>query len=301
MKTIFVPLDGSPFSEYALPAAISLARRSGAALVLAHVHQLAIPAIAMTGEVMYDARLDEYLRNEERAYLEDVLGRVTAIWDGAVRCDLLEAPVAPALLDHIQAVGAELVVMSTHGRGGVARAWLGSVTDRMIRQSPQPVLVIHPGDDPVDLAAEPSFKHIVIPLDGSPGAEGAIAMARAIGDPANARYTLIQALEPAVHRFALDGVRHDPQPFEGAWEHAQAYLHQVAASLRATGATVDVETPLGAPAETILGYLAANAVDLVALTTHGRAGVTRMLLGSVADKLVRGATTPLLISCQPHE
>jgi nucleotide-binding universal stress UspA family protein len=301
MKTILVPLDGSPFSEYALPPAIMLARRAGAGLVLAHVHQIAIPAIAMSGEVMYDATLDEYMRSEERGYLEGVLGRVTAIWDGPVRCDLLEAPVAPALIDHVRATGADLVVMSTHGRGGFTRAWLGSVADRLIRQSPAPVLVIHPDEEPPVLAEEPGFEHILIPLDGSPGAEAAIPLARSVGDLTNARYTLIQVLEPVAHSFAANGLVHDPQPLTGAWEHAHAYLEKVAAPLRAAGLHIAIQTPVGRPAETLLEFLNHNRVDVIAMTTHGRSGLTRMLLGSVADKLVRGATEPLLITCAPEE
>jgi nucleotide-binding universal stress UspA family protein len=301
MQTILVPLDGSPFSEHALPAAMTLARRSGATLVLAHVHQIAVPAIAMAGEVTFDTTLDSFMRNEERGYLEGVFGRVSAIHTGTVRCDLLEAPVAAALIDHVQATRADLVVMSTHGRGGMARAWLGSVTDRMIRQSPAPVLVIHPLDETVDLAAEPPLQHIVIPLDGSPEAETAVDVARSIGTLTNAHYTLIQVLEPAVHTFALDGVRHDPEPIEGAWEQAQAYLNTIAAPLRAAGCTVDIQTPLGQPVAELLLFIEQNPVDVVALTTHGRAGVARMLLGSVADKLVRGARVPVLISCTPSK
>lgn len=300
MQTILVPLDGSPLSEHALVPAIMLARCSGAALVLAHVHQLAVPAIVMAGEVAFDPTLDAYLRDEERLYLEGMLARVGAVYSGAVRCDMLEAPVAGALIDHVRTMNADLVVMSTHGRGGLARAWLGSTTDRMIRQSPVPVLVVHPGDEMVDLTAEPAYRHILIPLDGSPEAEAALGVARTIGELIGADYTLLQVLEPAVHTFAVNGVRHDPQPIAGAWEQAQDYLNEIAAPLRAAGCTVALQTPLGRPAETLLQYLETNPVDLVVLTTHGRAGVARMLLGSVADKLVRGAETPLLITSVAH-
>lgn len=298
MNTILVPLDGSAFGEHALPTALALARREEGALALALVHHLSAPTIGVSGEVFFDPALETFARAEEGRYLEGVAARVRAAVDAPVRVDLLEQPVERALLAHADNIGASLIVMTTHGRGGLSRAWIGSVTDRIIRQSPTPVLVLHPDESAPDLSEPPPFRHILIALDGSPLAERAIESALALGRPTHARYTLLQAVVPVVHSFVVDGMgpHIDTKALEAGWEAAQAYLRALAEPLRAEGYVVDIQSPVGQPAEAILRYAEQQAADLIALTTRGRGGLTRLLLGSVADKLLRGATIPLLIS-----
>lgn len=298
MNTILVPLDGSAFGEHALPTALALARRGEAGLALALVHHLSAPTIGVSGEVFFDPALEAFARAEEERYLEGVAARVRAAVDAPVRVDLLEQPVERALLAHADDIGAGLIVMTTHGRGGLSRAWIGSVTDRIIRQSPTPVLVLHPHESAPELTEPPPFRHILIALDGSPLAERAIEGALALGRPAHARYTLVQAVVPVMHRFVVDGmVPHvDTKALEAGWNDSQAYLRSVAEPLRAEGHVVDIQSPVGQPAEAILRYAEQQAADLIALTTRGHGGLTRLLLGSVADKLLRGAAVPLLIS-----
>lgn len=298
MKTILVPLDGSTFGEHALPMALALARRSGAALALAHVHQVSTPSIGVSGEVFYDPTIEAICRTEERRYLDGLVKRLGGVAERPPRVDLLEPPVVPALLDHAAAIGADLIALTTHGRGGLSRAWLGSVTDQLIRQSPTPVLVLHPEEQAAALAEAPPFRHILIALDGSPMAERAIPGALSLGRLARARYTLVQAVAPVIHGFAADGLAPhlDTKALETGWERSQAYLQSVAAPLRAEGFVVDIQSPVGQPADAILRYAEQQAVDLIALTTRGHGGLTRLILGSVADKLMRGAAVPLLIS-----
>jgi nucleotide-binding universal stress UspA family protein len=301
METILVPLDGSPFGEHALPAALAIARRQPTRIALAHVHQLIIPTVAAAEAPMFDPTPDELLRQQEMAYLEDVSRRLGAIWDGPITRTMLEVPVADALTYHAEMIGASLIVLSTHGRGGVARAWLGSVTDRLIRQSPVPTLVVRPGPDAPDLAHEPPMRHVLIPLDGSPLAEKAIDLAMEVGRLTKAHYTLVQVVEPGLRSFLINGAEPtaDVETESAAWRRATEYLDTVAARLRAEGLTVWSEARIGNPPASILESAAVNGADLIAMTTHGRGGVARLLMGSVADKVLRGATVPVL-SARPQ-
>lgn len=298
MQTILVPLDGSPFGEHALPTALAIARRRPMRIALAHVHQLIMPTIAAAEAPVFDPTLDELLRQQETAYLEDVSRRLRAIWDGPITRTLLEAPVVEALAHHAEVLGAELIVLSTHGHSGLARAWLGSVADRLIRQSPVPTLVVRPGAGAPDLNQEPALRHILIPLDGSPLAEKAITLALEIGQLTQAHYTLVLVVEPAHRNFLIGGAEPqvDLEAESAAWKQATDYLDEVASRLRAQGHTVWTEARIGSPAAAILESAAANGADLIAMTTHGRGGVARLLMGSVADKVLRGATVPLLVS-----
>jgi nucleotide-binding universal stress UspA family protein len=302
METILVPLDGSPFGEHALPAALAIARRRPTRIALAHVHQLIIPTIAAAEAPMFDPTPDELMRQQETAYLEDVSRRLGAIWDGPITRTLLEVPVADSLAYHADLIGASLIVLSTHGRGGVARAWLGSVADRLIRLSSVPTLVVRPGPDAPDLTHEPSMRHILIPLDGSALAEQAIELAMGIGRLTQAHYTLVQVVEPVLRSFLIGGAEPtvDVEAEAAAWKQASEYLDSVATRIRDQGHTVWSEARIGNPAAAILESAAVNGADLIAMTTHGRGGVARLLMGSVADKVLRSATVPMLIS-RPHD
>lgn len=305
MQTILVPLDGSSFSEHALPAAIALARHNNMGIALAQVHHLIFPAMAPVSDPLFDPSADSRLRQHETAYLEEVSRRIATSWSGPLWHVMLEAPVADALCSYAQTRHADLIVLSSHGRGGLARAWLGSVADRLIRQSTTPILVIRPGAELPDLSHEPSFGHILIPLDGSPLAEQAIDLALRIGSPMHSHYTLMQVIEPVMRGFLIDGAEPylDVDAEATAWQEASDYLEGIASRLRAQGHVVMTQVPIGKPAHTILSYTQEHPVDLIAMTTHGRSGVARLLVGSVADKVLRGAEIPLLIYRPPvlHE
>jgi len=301
MKTILVPLDGSSFGEHALPAAIAIARRGEMCLDLVHVHQLVTPSLSPAAAPFFDPAIDLLIRDQEAAYLREVAGQVAARWDGAITQAVLISPIAEALCNRAHETGAALIVLSTHGRGGVARAWLGSVADRVIRQANLPILAIRPTEEAPVLSHEPAFDHILIPLDGSPLAEQAIDMTEQIRGAGPIHYDLVRVVEPIIHGVKFDGADPvvDVEAQEAAWHHATAYLETIAAPLRKRGDVVMTYVPIGHAASAILERAHADAVNLVAMTTHGRGGVARMIMGSVADKVLRSATKPLLIYRPP--
>ena len=307
-RSILVPLDGSPLSEYALPAACDIARRSGAALRLVHVHMRATPdPNYVEGLPVIDEGMQSLGKDHERAYLERIRDRIIAEQDLRVTIAIRDpvrdvgrdVTIADALVAEAAATNTDPVVMTTHGRGGLARFWLGSVADALVRMSPVPVLSLHPSE-PIPPIDQPSvFRHILIPLDGSVLAEQILEPALALGDLTRATYTLLHIVEP----FVLPGYaplaqagQLDAQMTQAALAERQRYLDDLAQRLRAGGRQVHTRTLLAAsPAVGILDAVQAQNADLIALATHGRSGLARLLIGSVADKVRRGADMPVLL------
>jgi nucleotide-binding universal stress UspA family protein len=295
-RSILVPLDGSPFSEHALPLALSIARRSGAQLYLAHVHVDSMPMF-VNGMVYLDPTADIQARERERTYLEALATRLAKRLNRAITTTLLDGMVADALHDYATQIEADLVVLTTHGRSGLARAWLGSVADTLMRRLPIPVLVVRPLEAAPGLDHEPVVAHILIPLDGSALAEQVLAHAVALGKPMQAAYTLLQAIDPVILGYtpAAYAMGLDELIIEQERAAAQSYLAEIAERLRAESLRVATHVAIGPSATAILDYAHAHRVDLIALATHGRGGLQRWLLGSVADKVVRGASVPVLV------
>jgi nucleotide-binding universal stress UspA family protein len=306
IRSVMVPLDGSTFAEHALPLALGIARRAGAALQLVRVHQT-LPPPGVVGPGFID-HLDLEVRKQELAYLDVTARRLNAWPPVPAAVILLDGDPAPALEGHATSSGVDLVVMSTHGRGPLGRFWLGSVADELVRRLPVPLLLVRPHDGAPDLSREPAPQHLLLPLDGTPLAEQILEPAVALGSLTGARFTLVRVVKPSLGVGHLsDGGTRDGMTaallgqVEAAQkrlqDEAQAYLDGVAEWLRERGLKVQTRVVVeGHPAAAILREARAQAADLIALETHGRGGLSRLLLGSVADKLVRGGTAPVLVS-----
>jgi nucleotide-binding universal stress UspA family protein len=305
IRSILVPLDGSTFAEHALPLAVWIARRAPASLQLVQVHRPVPPADIEGILILDDVELS--MRCEENAYLDRVAHRLMEETSVPASVALLDGDVATAIQDRATAAGADLVVLSTHGRGTLGRFWLGSVADELVRRLPIPVLLVRPAEGSVDLDAPPAIESILIPLDGSPLAEQIIEPALALGGILGAAFTLVRVISPGVRldyapeNMALERLADDVLERSRACQdrlraEAQAYLDSIAALLRSQN--LRVETCVVADEQPAVGILREAAVfraDLIALGTHGRRGLARLLLGSVADKVVRGGHLPVLL------
>jgi nucleotide-binding universal stress UspA family protein len=305
-RSILVPLDGSSFAEHALAPALTIARRANASLtlVLAHVPLSTVYATPMANvETTYDPLLKEH----EHAYLNSVAERVKSVASVPVQVILAEGVVADTLQRQVETAKADLVVMTTHGRGALARFWLGSVADDLLRKLSVPILLIKPGDGPADFGTEVVFRHTLIALDGSPWAEEAIEAAVALGSTMNANYMLLRVVRPPAP-WTVDYAHASMTPqvrqmldrlrilHEAEVKEAGDYLDKIARSLAAR--SLKVQTRVVSAEQTASAILEAaqsGATNLIAVATHGRRGIRRMVLGSVADKVVRGASAPVLV------
>jgi nucleotide-binding universal stress UspA family protein len=297
-----VPLDGSPFGEYALPLALGIARRAGAEVELIHVYTLPIPSVLTNGLVV-PVPVEpppEQAWERARAYLDQLADCLSERWEVPIEPVVRAGAAADTLYHHALASNTDLVVMTTHGYGPLSRLWLGSVADQLMRRLPMPLLLVWPHEAALDLLEEvheQAFQHVLIPLDGSPLAEEVLEPAMALGKLMDAEYTLLQAIDPPLFRSipAVHASGVDKQILEQSRAEALAYLEGVAERMRAEGLQVHTSVLHAPPSVAILDYAHEHAVDLIAMATHGRGGVARMLLGSVADKVVRGAGAPVLL------
>lgn len=302
IRSILVPLDGSAFAEHALPLAMALARRCAAGLHLVQAH---VPVLAIESLNLLDDALDAELRQRERAYLDEAAERVRDRVNVPVRTAMPVGPVADVLIEEARRAEAELIVMTTHGRGPLSRFWLGSVAEEIVRRGPAPVLLLRPTEGAVDLGAVPELRRILLPLDGSPAAERVLPDAVALAAAMAAEFRLIQVVPPVpVLGYDLGGYAaagSDIAMLERQETDAHTYMQRVKEWLEARGLHADVRVAVGEPAAAaILEEAQACHCDMIAVHTHGRSGLSRMLLGSVADKVVRGAACAVLVHRGPY-
>ena len=293
LRSLLVPLDGSSVAEQALPLAVAIAERARCKIKLVLVHQ---PLPGIEPGPAY-TKMELAVGKANRDYLRSVVARYRERLGRALSSAVLEGPVAATLARYGRELSSDLLVMTTHGRGGIRRAWLGSVADQLIRTSEVPTLVVRAHDH--DLTPSVDLGEIMVPLDGSPLAEAVLEPVAALARLWDAEVSLVQVASPVI-------LTSDPLlPFPNGYseqitkmrrEEAQDYIRDVAERLRESGIKASgVAVIGGGVAETLLDLARPERVGLIATATHGRGGVRRLVLGSVADKLVRGAEVPVLV------
>ncbi len=296
VRSLLVPLDGGPFAEQALPWAVAIARKARARLRLVMVHQPGFPPPLDEETRRLFLEADLAARKAERHYLHATAARIETAESIRTSTELLEGVPAAALGKYVGEIGADLVVMTTHGRGGIERVWLGSVADRLVRSLEVPLLLLRPRQ------AEKltQVKRILVPLDGSRRSEAVLPAALAMASLFDARIALLRVVYPVT--MMTDPAMSFPSGFDEELtalerEQAQDYLDGVAEQLVEAGARASGAAVLGSAAfQTIDAAAHQQDTDMVALTTHGRSGLRRMVLGSIADKLVRGGELPILVT-----
>ncbi len=276
LRRILVPLDGSPFGESSLPFALELARRGSGSIELVHVR----PA---SGDSAPDA--------DGAARLRQLAGRIEAE-TGVETCSVLLTGDVVTELERRATESADLIAMATHGRTGPSRAWLGSLAEALVSRAGVPLLLIRPPEEGQAGLGASAVDHLLIPLDGSAFAEQVLPLAQAVlalGSDARATLLVSVSAEDAASKFA------GPAPYDVRAERdrAEAYLERVLGRMAVpTGRRIIVSDSV---ARAILQVAAEDDVDLIAMATHGRSGLTRLLLGSVADKVLRGTHKPVLL------
>jgi nucleotide-binding universal stress UspA family protein len=297
LRRILVPLDGSALAEAALPAARAIARLTGARVTLV---QAVEPAETLddVGDPLAGGLALELQATDDRIaiyrvvdahaadYLAGVAGRLAP--DGiAARTQVVAGPAAVAIVE--AAREADLIVMATHGRGGLGRWAIGSVADKVTQGAPAPVLLVRAEQAQPLAAGYP--RRILVPLDGSDLAERALPLAMQLAARAEAEVILTHVVA------APDGPDGDAAegPLGLVREQARAYLHEVSQRLVEPGATLHTDVRVGPAAEGILAAADARRADLIAMSTHGRGGLGRWVYGSIADRIVRSAGVPVLV------
>ena len=294
-KNLILPIDGSALSALAIPLAIRLAHAFRAKLHIVRVH-VSTPD---TPDQSAAVSLDETLRDIEREKL-DAIVQTSASASVSTTAELLEGPVVPALERYVKAVGVDLVIMATHGRSGIKRAVLGSVAERFVHKSAAPVLLLHAKSDHdavrTDLA---DLKRVLVALDGSPESEAILPYANALARLCSAELVLMQTAAPIFEAASVlvPEVLYGEEVTDAG--RADEYLQWVA---KRQSASLRVRTTVKRAASVTEGILQCareESADLIAMSTHGRDGWSRVALGSVAESVMRHTDIPVLMLRTP--
>ncbi len=298
-ERILIPLDGSERSQ----AVLTHLR----GLLTAFDPHLVLLAVVSQRDVLRADDLAIVAEAEQRAadYLEEVrsqLAQQGLTATGVVRV----GPAEYEILEAARELECDLIAMASHGYGGLSRLWYGSTAERVLRGSETPVLLVKSftgGEEPADTRyprpLEPlHWRNVLVPLDGSANAESALPAATRLAQKAGAKITLMRATPVIVH----SGFLYDVQ-VNAAYDTQgeRDYLAGIAKRLRALGLEVDVVVARGPATEAIASVVKGRVIDLVVMSTHGRTGLRRWLLGSVAEQLVRTMHTPVLLSRVPND
>jgi nucleotide-binding universal stress UspA family protein len=306
MKKILVPLDGSKFAESAIAPAARLATRHSAGVVLASVVSdlPPVPLASTDGEMV--TRWFEAEEGRVGEYLAGVKKHLEASHPGVrVESRVELGPVARTLMAQAGEVGADLIAMTTHGRGAWQRAWLGSVADGILRGSQRPILLLREGDASEDLfAQDDSPAHVVVPMDGSSEAEAILGPLTSLLPSSGGRVTLLSVVRepfPLASSYLPHAVEEE-RVAEEQKERIEKHFTEVAERWSPVGVEVASQVLVSDDvARSVLKFVDEANADLLALSTRGRGGVGRLVLGSVADKLIRATDLPVLAVRRPGE
>lgn len=297
-RVIMVPTDGTGFDREAIRVALRIAERTEAKVKLVRVLGTgSFLAVAVAAEGT--AVATEIVRSERDRALGELYALAAecrALSNVDIGVDLHAGPVTDVLEDYARRHEVDLIVISTHGRSGLARMSLGSVTDSLIRHTSIPVLVVKPPTSYLNPQAGKAFTHVVVPLDGSSLAEQILPPIVSLASVEGADMTLlhvIRAQPPAPREITSSG----PAWWEKDIKSAQSYLERVSRQLRRrAGLRVDTDIVVSQSVPgAISDFAAREKIDLIAIATHGRGGLARMLRGSVADAVLHQANISMLV------
>ncbi len=325
-QPVLIPLDGTEIAEGILPYVCQVARARNLPLILhgvvdpgaieypaslaPHDPSPQQPYSGVYGQVVYRERQSSQAVEDRVVYKDQVDASALAhaaerlravasrLEDEGVNAQVKTTMGGPA--EEILRVAAEercgLIAMSTHGRNAIGRTILGSVTDRIIRSSTVPVLTIAPEKAETYRRREGvPLKRIMLPLDGSLLAEQAIPYVEALARALSLVVILVRAVSLEYPVFAYPVYSQLQRFTEDRDREAASYLKGVSRDLTSRGLTVRTAVLRGWPAQSLLDFADRTPNDMIAITTHGRSGLSRWMTGSVADALVRASGDPVLV------
>lgn len=293
-RKILVPLDGSATAEAVLPYAEAFAAGFKTSVELLSVIDIG----AMTTHLAPDKvrHLDSIIAAEEKncaEYLENVAKRFS---HSPTECRMVRGTPAQTILESTSQDRDTLIAMATHGRSGAKRWLLGSVAEKVLRGTTNPMFLVRAAA--AKTSPQRIINSLVVPLDGSSLAEKILPTVCRWARALDLEVTLIRAFEfPARAYVSSETYLPDYDAFrDEARREAAAYLKEKEDFLVGEGVrTVTVLTIEGAAANEIISYAQTAPGAVIAMSTHGRSGVQRWILGSVTEKIVRHADDPVLV------
>lgn len=288
-KKILVPLDGSETAEAILPFAQEIATNVGAELLL-------VTAVQQVG--VWDAALTLQVMDKEQAAAQQYLTDQVQKLGGKAKSSVIQGDAAEAILSTADKEKADLIAISTHGRSGLRRFLFGSVATKLLEASKVPVLFLHPKEGEDKGAPGPVIKKILVPLDGSDVAMSVMPTVEEFAKAMGATLVLFHAVAPLTvyPGFESAAVPAMNTVLDELQNQAKEILSRAAEKAKAAGVEATWIVVLDSAVDGILRTGDDVKADLIAIGTHGRGGLGRMVLGSVADGVVRrSADIPCLV------
>jgi nucleotide-binding universal stress UspA family protein len=282
-KPVMVSLDGSEKDARALAVGAALAELAGTGLHLVRVFDTPVEGLSVRAGALGAVGAAGELRDDLRRALAGTADDLVASTGHPVTSEILDGADVPGVLMRAAAErDARVVVMGTRAAGAAGRALRGSVADRVMRESPRPVVLVPPGADRLR-DKRIRIGRVLVPLDGSALAAGAVDYLLALPRADRLEYVLVEVVPPR-----SDGP---------ARARAEQRLEAAAERVRARGAAAVEIAVLEArdPAAAIVGSVREALVDLIAMSTRGEGGLRRMVLGSVAEGVVRSSEVPVML------
>ncbi|SRR6266487_543328 len=292
--SFLVPLDGSRLAEAVLPAVAALASRFHAQVTLLHIVELHAPSTIHGERHLTDIA-------DAKRYLDGIASDLRAV--GVTVASHVhedgEVNVAQSIFAHEQELGIDLVIMCTHGNGGLRDFLFGNIAQQTLQRGAKTVLLIFPRED----GSVPRFdlQHILVPLDGTVVHEPALPSAIALAQAFNATVHLalvIPTLETLSDDRALSGMLLPTTMralLDLSEQEAGEYLERAAAQCRSAGVNTTTEVLRGDTVPVVLGLAERLKVDLIVMASHGRVGLDARLAGSVAPRIAGRVARPLLL------
>jgi nucleotide-binding universal stress UspA family protein len=301
---ILVPLDGSKLAEVALLYAEELARRLGYQIIMINVRSPAEDPYHAVLQSYVESKVDEAKHNI-RTGLAKHRGKVTKVAAILVGSGILVGHPAEEIVDYAEKKDIDLIVMATHGRTGIRRWALGSVTNKVVRNTRRPVMLVRAQRAHADARQKVRLDKILVPLDGSKQSETIIPYVENLASRLKAGLVLLHVIAQPYHVYAgTKGVVEVPytkRELKMKKASAKNYLENLGRVLRSKGIRTKTQVGVGEAAEEIIKLAEELNTDIVVMSTHGRSGFSRWEHGSVADKVLHAGNTPLLLVRGPIE
>ena len=292
---ILVPLDGSKTAEKVLPYARYLAGKFKVPIELLAVVDVVEIASHMTSEKVHF--LDTIIEDAVQHSTTYLRGVATTIAATDVRCSVEKGRAEDTIIEKAATDKTMLITMATHGRSGLNRFLLGSIAEKVLRGTVNPLLLIRAGDEKSE--GEAMLKSIIVPLDGSELAEAVLPIVADMARKLDLEIELFRTYHVPYNVYSGDeslyAVNYE-ELLAGLRDEAGEYLEKKAADLKRLGvAKVQCVTKEGLAADEIISLGRKTPDNLIAMSSHGRSGVRRWMLGSVTEMVVRHSSDPVLV------
>jgi len=288
IENILVPLDQSMPAEAVLEYVKPIANATGARICL----------LAAVGEPRQWGEADVANLDVERqralAYLESVPQTFPEELREKTDLKVMDESPAEAIIQHAASSNANLIAMTTHGRSGVTRWVLGSVADKVAHAAETPLLLVRPaGDGP---RVTPVLDRMLIPLDGSESAQAVLPFAEDLARALGASIVLYHSvIEPVLGYPGAEAVVFDAHVLEEMESGARSFLETLGSALTAKGIRTETVVTVGNATDGIVWAAEREGADIIVMSTHGRSGLGRLVMGSVADAVVRRSSRPVVL------